>query len=486
MSWAATSLETMHPESGHADAETTGAAAAAVPALPAELRELALQAFAAAAPGSILELVLPAPAATPERLLELGEGPAILWDSPQGPVASGLEAVAEISLEGEGRFADLRRRSAEIFARLSTVVHPAVAAEPARFFGGFAFAVGSAAGELWGQLGDGHFILPRFAYSRPAAEAPATLSLRVEADEARGAEAGERWLTRLAFLLAGLASDPGSAPRPRRSLPPPACLADPDWTRRIEEIRTAIASGAFEKIVAARQATYSLGGHNPAAAVLRRLSQGLKASTRFAFRQEGRTFLGATPERLVKKNGLVVETEALAGSIDAKAAHAKAAAEALLDSAKDRGEHQLVVDDIVSHLGPISSKLEVTARPTVRELRDVLHLLTPIHAELAAPRHVLELVEELHPTPAVGGVPTAEAVEWIKTHEAPRGWYAGPVGYFDAAGDGDFAVALRSCLLYGDEALLFAGAGIVADSDPALELLETELKRQALLAALLA
>ena len=223
-----------------------------------------------------------------------------------------------------------------------------------------------------------------------------------------------------------------------------------------------------------------LGGPAEDAALLRRLSQGLKASIRFAFRGDGRTFLGATPERLVRKQGREVETEAQAGSLDSRAAAA-----ALLASEKDLREHQLVVDDIVSRLGPWCARLEASPRPTVRELRDVLHLLTPIAGTLAAPHHVLELVRELHPTPAVGGVPTAAAVEWITRHEAPRGWYAGPVGYFDRDGDGDFAVALRCCLLHGEEALLFAGAGIVADSDPELELRETELKRQTLLAALL-
>ncbi len=446
----------------------------------AELRQQVQQAFSGALPLEIVELVLPAPQVTPERLLELGEGPAILWDSPQGPVAAGLEAVAEIALDGPGRFADLRRRSAEIFARLRSVCHPAVQAEPARFFGGFAFDVGAASGELWGRLGDGLFFLPRFTYSRPLADVAATLSVRMLAEEVGSYEQREHLADRIALLLSGLERDPGSGARPRRSLPPPTCLADADWTRRIEDIRAAIFSGAFEKIVAARQASYELDTHGDSAALLRRLSQGLKASIRFAFRTKGRTFLGATPERLVRKTGLKVESEALAGSIDSKAE-----AEALLGSNKDLREHQLVVDDIVSHLQPLCAELEASKHPTVRELRDVLHLLTPIEGLLAAPHHVLELVEELHPTPAVGGVPTAAALEWIARNEAPRGWYAGPVGYFDANGDGDFAVALRSCLLYGDQALLFAGAGIVADSDPQLELLETELKRQALLAALL-
>jgi isochorismate synthase EntC len=115
----------------------------------------------------------------------------------------------------------------------------------------------------------------------------------------------------------------------------------------------------------------------------------------------------------------------------------------------------------------------------------VLHLRTPVLAELREPHHVLELVERLHPTPAVGGVPRTEALAWIAEHERrPRGWYAGPVGWFDAAGDGEFSVALRSGLLLGSTAHLYAGGGIVADSDAAGELAETQLKLAALLDAL--
>ena len=121
----------------------------------------------------------------------------------------------------------------------------------------------------------------------------------------------------------------------------------------------------------------------------------------------------------------------------------------------------------------------------MRTLRQILHLHTPITGELAADAHVLDLVAALHPTPAVGGTPTADAVAWIAAHEpTPRGWYASPVGWFDAAGDGEFAVAIRSGLLAGTTATLFAGAGIVAASDPAAELAETELKLRALSDAL--
>ena len=254
---------------------------------------------------------------------------------------------------------------------------------------------------------------------------------------------------------------------------------DADWIRRIEDIRDAIGRGEVEKIVAARRAEVALPSKLDVAKVLGLLGHGLRASTRFAFCRDSAVFLGVTPERLLAKEGLKIHTEALAGSIE------RGHGEELLDSGKDRLEQQLVVDSIVRRLEPLCDRLQVAARPTVRELRDVVHLHTPIHGQLGAPRHILELVEELHPTPAVGGVPTPAAMAWISEREThARGWYAAPIGWFDAHGDGELAVALRSCVLAPDKAYLFVGAGIVEDSDPELELRETELKKQAMLSAL--
>jgi menaquinone-specific isochorismate synthase len=199
--------------------------------------------------------------------------------------------------------------------------------------------------------------------------------------------------------------------------------------------------------------------------------------TRFAFRPGETAFVGATPERLVARRGLSVASEALAGSA--------ARSEALLASRKDLGEHGFVVREIARRLRPLCRSLTVGERPDVRELRHVLHLHTPIEGVLAEPTHVLELVEALHPTPAVAGVPTDGALAWIAAREsAPRGWYAGPVGWLDGDGDGEFAVALRSGVVDGARAWLYAGAGIVRDSDPRAEYDELELKQRALAAAL--
>jgi isochorismate synthase EntC len=143
-----------------------------------------------------------------------------------------------------------------------------------------------------------------------------------------------------------------------------------------------------------------------------------------------------------------------------------------------------VVAAIAAALGPLCDALEVPGTPEARVLRDVIHLATPIRGRLAADTHILELAAALHPTPAVGGVPRDRALAFIAGHEPPRGWYAAPVGWFDRAGDGELAVALRSGVLRGATAHLFAGGGIVVGSDPEAELAETALKLRPMLAAL--
>ena len=140
---------------------------------------------------------------------------------------------------------------------------------------------------------------------------------------------------------------------------------------------------------------------------------------------------------------------------------------------------------IADALAAAGAEVVIPDEPGVRALRHVLHLHTPIRATLREPRHLLELAARLHPTPAVGGTPTAEAVRWIAAHEpAPRGWYAAPVGWFDLDGNGELAVAIRSGVVAGDRAHLWAGAGIVAGSDPDRELAETDVKLRAMLGAL--
>ncbi len=456
--------------------------------------------------GATLLLTVPAPETDPEALLEIFP-PAVresamsfFWHPPAGPAVAGVGATRLLQitppaphgakqifppapqgaqqLSGGRRFAELRRQAERLWEGLEVIRHPLCdpgSERSPRLYGGLAFDVGAAAAEPWTEFGGGCFTLPRLAYERGGTS---SLTLAVERDEIcfRGA----------AELASELESALADLDRWRTRPVASPMLVDierPDRSRfaaEIGAIRRAIAGGEVEKIVAAGRSRARFTSPLSTAAVLRRLQPGLLASTRFAFCREHSAFLGATPERLIKKRGRAIATEALAGSIASGTDYRE-----LLASGKDRREQQLVVDAIVRRLEPICDRLEVAPRPRIRELREVLHLHTPISGVLSASRHVLELVEELHPTPAVGGVPADAARDWIRDHERhPRGWYAAPIGWFDAAGDGEFDVALRSALLSGGEAFVYAGAGIVRDSEPDLEYTETELKKQALLTAL--
>jgi salicylate biosynthesis isochorismate synthase/menaquinone-specific isochorismate synthase len=185
-----------------------------------------------------------------------------------------------------------------------------------------------------------------------------------------------------------------------------------------------------------------------------------------------------------------VETAALAGTAPRGASRAadQAIGEALRDSSKNGAEHAIVVRHLESALAGCCDDVDVAREPVLLRTRTVQHLCTEIRARrrAAAPVSLLELVGRLHPTPAVGGAPRQAALEWLAEHETiDRGWFAGPVGFVQSDGDGEFAVALRSALARGRFATAWAGAGIVARSQPMAEFTETELKLRTVLGPLL-
>ena len=357
------------------------------------------------------------------------------------------------------------------------------------------------ADSAWDDFGAGSFVLPRVGYVAEAESAHLYAVLE-------GAEiaAGPRWRDRLERL--GEELERGIAPADgaggNGSTPDGGPLALPgilqscdqpaveEWMRRVDELRSDVSDGRLQKVVAAR--TVELGLDRPfgtldLARIAERLRRHMPTCTCFAFLRGGSIFFGATPELLISRRGRRIETLALAGSIasDPSPERRKELERLLLESAKDRLEHDLVVRFLVERLDRSCGAAAPSSAPGVRVLRNVLHLETPIRAalaEAAEPPHVLRLVRALHPTPAVAGSPTVDALAAIRrTEDRDRGWYAGPVGWFDGRGDGEFSIALRSCLASGRKGLLYSGAGIVADSDPDRELAETNLKLDAILGA---
>jgi salicylate biosynthesis isochorismate synthase len=248
-----------------------------------------------------------------------------------------------------------------------------------------------------------------------------------------------------------------------------------------------IRAGELEKVVLARDVeVHAPVEHNPAV-VLGVLREAFPSCFVFAVGRDDATFVGASPELLVRREGQRASTVALAGSTRRSADPSvdDHLGEQLLRSQKDREEQAVVARRIARALRPFSVWVTAAPEPALIRVANIQHLATPIRAQLARPVGAIELAGRLHPTPAVGGEPKDIALKLIPALEGlDRGWYAGPVGWTDAAGDGEFCVALRCALLRGRLAYCYAGCGIMGDSNPAAELAESEIKLEAMLPVL--
>ena len=257
------------------------------------------------------------------------------------------------------------------------------------------------------------------------------------------------------------------------------------WRAGVVAALEAIGAGRLDKVVLAREATVEAEGPWPRAEVLRRLRRRPGGAT-YLYACEG--FVGASPELLVRRRGRVAVSRPMAGTVprgDSATAEAEGLAR-LTGSPKEAVEHRLVVDAVADGLAKVADRVQV-GRPEVVRLATVAHLATEITADLTGPLPTaLELAGLLHPTPAVGGSPRDAALAAIAALEPfDRGCYAGPIGWVDHTGDGEWAVALRGATLDGHRAHLLAGAGIVPGSDPDAEWAETEYKLRAVLEVLL-
>jgi menaquinone-specific isochorismate synthase len=255
------------------------------------------------------------------------------------------------------------------------------------------------------------------------------------------------------------------------------------WTNAVAAAVERIRAGRLAKVVLARD-LYALADRPiDARVLLARLAERFPGCYTFAC--DG--LVGATPELLIRRTGDQVDSLVLAGTTARGDGPTddKARAAALFGSAKDREEHSYAAEMVRDALAPLCAELSVPTEPELLTLSNVLHLASPVHGRLDRERSVLDVVAALHPTPAVGGTPTDLATDLIRELEMmDRGRYAGPVGWIDARGDGEWGIALRCAEIDGARARLFAGCGIVADSDPQAELIEAQTKFRAMQYAL--
>jgi salicylate biosynthesis isochorismate synthase len=352
--------------------------------------------------------------------------------------------------------------------------------------GGFAFAGDGGASARWAGFAPASMVVPELSLARRGARTSLTVNVEVAPDDTV-----EDLQARVAVRLGDLRSaplpllDPAPAGSYRVLSPMPPSHYEEAVARAVQRIR----AGELEKIVLARDVeVHAPLDHDPGA-VLGLLREAFPSCYVFAVGRTDATFLAASPELLVRREGQRASTVALAGSSRRSADPAidDHLGEQLLHSEKDREENEIVVRRIARVLRPHAVWVTAAPEPALVRVANIQHLATPIRAQLAAPLSAIELTGLLHPTPAVGGEPWPVAEPLIPALEGlDRGWYAGPVGWTDATGDGEFCVALRCALVRGRLAQLYAGGGIVRNSDPVAELAETEVKLGALLPVLAA
>jgi isochorismate synthase len=399
----------------------------------------------------------------------------------EGWALAALGCARALEASGEDRFEAVARRwRALIGSALADTGDGPPGSGPVAL-GGFGFAPDDGGSDHWSGFAPASLVVPEVSLSRRGGRATVTVNLDVAPDDTP-----EDLRARVDRRLGELREqelplvDPAPVGGYRVHSPMPAAHYEEAVAAAIQRIR----SGELEKIVLAREVdVHAPVDHDPAA-LLGLLREEFGSCYVFAVGRGEATFVAASPELLVRREGHRASTVALAGSVGRSADPAvdDHLGERLLRSEKDREENAIVARRIARVLRPLSVWVTAAPEPALVRVANIQHLATPIRAQLASPVGAIELAGALHPTPAVGGEPRERAIRLIPALEGlDRGWYAGAVGWADAAGDGEFCVALRCALLRGRTARLYAGCGIVGDSDPAAELGETEVKLGALL-----
>lgn len=405
------------------------------------------------------------------------------WEEPdRGYSLAGLGAAASSVSRGTSRFR-------EVATDCERMLRDRIADEPAGlpagggpvWTGGFAFARDGGSTEPWSSHAPAQLVLPELSIVRDNGHTWLTVATVATPGEDPG-EVLDRMRRRVVSLQAKslplFDPDPGGTVGVKSVQPPSA------YERAVAIAVERIRKGSLDKVVLAREVRAEAPRAHDPAALFGALREAFPSCYCFCVGTPEAAFLGASPELLVRRRGAGVQTVALAGSTRRSADPSvdDHLGEQLRRSPKNQREHEIVVRRIARTLRPHSVWVEAEPEPVLIKVANIQHLATPIHAQLADPHSAIALAGMLHPTPAVGGEPEPLALETISELERmDRGWYAAPVGWMDATEDGEFCVALRSALLRDRTAHLYAGAGIVADSDPESELAETEIKLAALL-----
>lgn len=443
--------------------------------LPQRLQ--AALAVADAPPQGLYSISLPLTLPAAAEPLPPMPSPWFYWNEPsRARCRLGLGAITLAEARGTGRLEQLASALADTTRRWDCRNLDACGGGPLVFTGfafdpedpmqgnwrGFPNAILAVPELLLRRDGDGWSLTLTHASGKPAEQVLARwLELARQLPECLAAPAG----------LSGIPTDrPFEQPE------------QPDWLRLAGAAASACADPGLDKVVLARRVRLTAETGFSPSPLLSALAQEFPNCHLVAASLTGKTLVSASPERLLSLDNSELCCDAVGGTL-ARADELMPAQSA--NTPKLLREHQLVVEAITQALMPVCGSLDYPRQPRLLRLRDLLHLWTEIRARVCPGQDLLSLAARLHPTPAVNGAPRAAALDWLRRHEPfRRGWYAGGGGWIDPAGNGELAVLLRSALLDAKGADLYAGAGILADSDPTAEFAETELKLRAMQHAL--
>jgi menaquinone-specific isochorismate synthase len=412
----------------------------------------------------------------PSNLIDFPTTHRFLWKSPRDRKIF-LSLGKTLSLEANGLdriqqiMADLER--IQIHTKNTTTENPPDEAAP-RYVGGLSFFPENSVSRPWEDDTTARFVLPRFQILKTDEATWLTVNSLKNAVSTKSLGSIKQRLDRFQSTQGPSKSLSKNSVQFKSSEP-----EDTDWSDKIADFAGKCRDGAFRKIVPAQQRTLKLKRPITLPELYRNFTVDNPKTFRFINQtRSSDVFVGASPEKLVSKQGRHIETESIAGTTrsDESKERQQVLAKELSESDKDRKEHDHVVEYLRDRLMPMVSTLETVPR-SVRRLNKVQHLVTALTGNLKSNCHILNLVRKLHPTPAVCGRPAGFALEALSESESfDRGRYAAPIGWFNEDGDGEFSVAIRSALIQGNIAHTYAGAGIIGDSNAQEELEELRLK----------
>ncbi|SEB05025.1 menaquinone-specific isochorismate synthase [Thalassobacillus cyri] len=408
--------------------------------------------------------------------------PRLFWKSAdEDVVMAGVGAAIRLSSAKDDRFQNIQDQWKQLMEHAYRFDRHEQKGTGPVAMGGFSFDPRKENTELWSSFGNNQLEIPSYLLTIVENEHYFTINAVIYPDDHKE-QLKFQWEEAKSALLQ----------KRNHTFIAPEILErkeiEPDeWKRLVKKATEDIEAGVLDKVVLAREIRLKFDENVDISQVLQHLDDTQTNSYIFAFESEGAQFVGATPERLVKVENQQLLSTCLAGTIPrgGTADEDVKLGQELLEDGKNLEEHQFVVRMIRDAIVACSEEVDIPDRPVLYPLKNLQHLYTPVRAQLKQEHTLLDVVARLHPTPALGGLPQEEALAYIREFEPlDRGWYAGPVGWFDSKQNGEFAVAIRSALVNKNKASLFSGCGIVKDSDPEMEYEETAIKFTPMLAVL--